>query len=76
MALYSLSDILLMVLAFFLPPLGVCLKKQGCCDADFCINIILTLIGFIPGVLHAFWIIYKYRDEVLDPRFHYYYEEV
>jgi uncharacterized membrane protein YqaE (UPF0057 family) len=29
-------------------------------DRDFFINCILTLIGWLPGVVHAMWIILRY----------------
>jgi len=47
------------VLAFILPPLGVFVEK-GKCDKDVLINILLTLLGFIPGIIHAVYIILKY----------------
>ncbi|KAL8279917.1 hypothetical protein RQP46_007767 [Phenoliferia psychrophenolica] len=53
----STSDIFLYFLAIFLPPLSVFFKRG--CAADFWINICLSILGFIPGVLHAWWIISK-----------------
>ncbi|RKO88304.1 hypothetical protein BDK51DRAFT_18757, partial [Blyttiomyces helicus] len=41
------------------PPLGV-LLNQGC-SFDLLINILLTLLGWIPGVIHAFYIIDRSR---------------
>lgn len=49
------SDICKFIAAIFLPPLGVFLESG--CDKDFAINVLLTILGFIPGVIHAFWII-------------------
>lgn len=49
---YNLIDILI---AVFLPPLGVFLKC-GCGGALF-LNIILTILGYIPGIIHAVYII-------------------
>lgn len=43
------SDICKVLFAILLPPLGVFLEK-GCC-ADFFINILLTILGYIPGNL-------------------------
>ena len=40
--------ILLCILAIFLPPLAVALES-GCCTCDFFLNLLLTLLGFIPG---------------------------
>jgi uncharacterized membrane protein YqaE (UPF0057 family) len=48
-------DILRLILAIILPPLGVLLQVG--LGAHFWINIILTLLGWIPGVIHAFYII-------------------
>jgi uncharacterized membrane protein YqaE (UPF0057 family) len=33
------------------------------CDIQLCINIVLTLLGYIPGIIHAIWVIW-YRDPV------------
>ncbi len=50
-------QILQIILAIILPPVGVALK-QGI-GRDFLINIILTLVFWIPGVVHALWIVLK-----------------
>ncbi|KAK3805066.1 MAG: UPF0057-domain-containing protein [Linnemannia elongata] len=52
------SDIFKFIFAVILPPLGVFLERG--CGADLFINILLTLLGFIPGIIHAFYIILKY----------------
>jgi len=41
------SDICKVFFAIFLPPLGVLLERG--LGADFCINILLTILGYIPG---------------------------
>jgi uncharacterized membrane protein YqaE (UPF0057 family) len=46
------SDVLLYFLALFLPPVPVFLKRG--CAADFLINICLSILGWIPGVLRKF----------------------
>jgi len=51
------SDILLIVVAILLPPAAVGFLTG--CSCDLLINILLTLLGYIPGHIHAFWIIYK-----------------
>ena len=38
------------VITIILPPLGVLLGWA------FIINILLTLLGYIPGLIHAFWV--------------------
>ncbi|CAO1629083.1 unnamed protein product [Sympodiomycopsis kandeliae] len=55
----SNSDVLLYFLAILVPPAPV-LIKRGCGHADFWINICLTILGWLPGVLHALWIVSKY----------------
>jgi len=51
----TLSDVLKIIVAIFLPPLGV-LFEVGL-GMHFWINIVLTLLGFIPGIIHAVYII-------------------
>ena len=46
------------VVAILLPPLGVFLQVG--LTKHFWINIVLTLLGYIPGVIHAVWVIAKY----------------
>ncbi|MEL6579545.1 MAG: YqaE/Pmp3 family membrane protein [Cyanobacteria bacterium J06621_12] len=50
-------DIVRIVVAIVLPPLGVFLQVG--IGKDFWINILLTLLGYIPGLVHAIWIIAK-----------------
>ncbi|KZT51526.1 UPF0057-domain-containing protein [Calocera cornea HHB12733] len=55
----STSDVLLYFIAIFVPPAAVFFKRG--IAADFWINILLWILGWIPGVLHAWWIISKYE---------------
>nr|XP_031862953.1 plasma membrane proteolipid 3 [Kwoniella shandongensis]KAA5530025.1 plasma membrane proteolipid 3 [Kwoniella shandongensis] len=55
---FTCSDIIKIVLAVILPPLGVFLERG--CGADLLINILLTVLGYIPGIIHALYIILKY----------------
>jgi len=32
------------------------------CGADLLINILLTILGFFPGHIHAFYLVYVYFD--------------
>lgn len=48
-------DILRILLSVLLPPLGVFLQVG--IGLQFWINILLTLFGYIPGVVHAVYII-------------------
>jgi uncharacterized membrane protein YqaE (UPF0057 family) len=51
-------DLLRIVFAIILPPLGVFLQVG--ISKHFWINILLTILGFIPGMIHAVWVIAKY----------------
>ncbi len=48
-------DILRIILAVVFPPLGVFLQVGF--SGQFFLNILLTLLGYIPGIIHAVWII-------------------
>ncbi|MEM6837146.1 MAG: YqaE/Pmp3 family membrane protein [Cyanobacteria bacterium P01_C01_bin.120] len=50
-------DLLRLIFAIFLPPLGVFLQVGF--RTQFWINLVLTLLGYIPGIIHAVWIILK-----------------
>ncbi|CAD6504723.1 BgTH12-00228 [Blumeria graminis f. sp. triticale] len=66
----SSSDLLLGLIAFIFPPIAVWVKR-GICSADSLINICLCVLGGIPGLLHAWYIIAKYPENdhvgVADP---------
>ena len=53
-----LVDFWRIVAAILLPPLGVFLQVG--LTKHFWINILLTLLGYIPGIVHAVWVIAKY----------------
>jgi len=53
-----LVDLLRIVVAILLPPLGVFLQVG--LTKHFWINILLTLLGYIPGIVYAVWVIAKY----------------
>ncbi|WVO20157.1 uncharacterized protein IAS62_001449 [Cryptococcus decagattii] len=46
---FTCSDIFKIILAIILPPLGVFLERG--CNVDFLINILLTILGYIPDLL-------------------------
>ncbi len=50
-------DLIRVVLSVLLPPLGVFLQER--IKVQFWLNILLTLLGYIPGVVHAVWIIVR-----------------
>ncbi|KAL2140670.1 hypothetical protein VTI28DRAFT_3527 [Corynascus sepedonium] len=47
----------LYVTSFFVPPLAVYMRRGT--NRDFGLNILLTLLGWIPGVLHAMYLVSK-----------------
>ncbi len=51
------NKIVLILLAIFLPPVAVFLKKQA--GKDLIINIVLCILFFLPGVIHAVWLVTK-----------------
>jgi uncharacterized membrane protein YqaE (UPF0057 family) len=48
-------NILRIILAIFIPPVAAYLQVN--LTVHFWINIVLTLLGGIPGVLHALWLV-------------------
>ncbi|MDF2641759.1 MAG: hypothetical protein K0R45_1031 [Pseudomonas sp.] len=48
-------DIIRIIFAILLPPLGVFLQVG--LGGAFWLNILLTLLGYIPGIIHAVYII-------------------
>lgn len=48
-------DVLRVLFSILIPPLGVFLQVG--IGAQFWINIVLTLLGYIPGIIHAIYII-------------------
>lgn len=48
-------DLFRIIIAILLPPLGVFLQVG--IGVHFWINIVLTILGYIPGIVHAIWII-------------------
>ena len=48
-------DVVRILIAILLPPLGVFLQVG--IGLQFWINILLTLLGYIPGIIHAVYII-------------------
>ena len=48
-------DTIRIILSVLLPPLGVFLRVG--LGAQFWLNVLLTILGYIPGLVHAIWII-------------------
>jgi len=53
----ELSDPIKILLAIFLPPVGVAMEVG--LGKQFWINIVLTLLGFVPGIVHAAYVIFS-----------------
>jgi len=49
------NKIVLIILSIILPPLAVFLKSGA--GKDLLINIVLCILMFVPGVLHALWVV-------------------
>ncbi len=47
--------ILRIILLVIIPPIGVFLKVG--LGLQFWINIVLTLLGYVPGLIHGIWIV-------------------
>lgn len=48
-------DLVRIIIAVLLPPLGVFLQVGF--SKHFWLNILLTILGYIPGIVHAVWVI-------------------
>ncbi|MFP4031861.1 MAG: YqaE/Pmp3 family membrane protein [Desulfococcaceae bacterium] len=57
MASEGTKDFIRIILSVIIPPVGVFFQVG--IGLHFWINILLTLLGYIPGLLHAIWIIVK-----------------
>lgn len=53
-------DFFRVLAAYFIPPLGVFLQVG--LGTHFWINLILTFLGGLPGILHAVWVIASVDD--------------
>jgi uncharacterized membrane protein YqaE (UPF0057 family) len=54
----TITDPIKLLFAIILPPLGVFLEVG--LKGHFLLNILLTLLGFIPGIIHALYVILKH----------------
>lgn len=48
-------DLLTLIIALIAPPLAVFLHVG--LTTQFWVNLVLTILGYLPGVLHAFWVL-------------------
>ncbi|MGB3694787.1 MAG: YqaE/Pmp3 family membrane protein [Spirulinaceae cyanobacterium] len=59
--------ILRIVLGILLPPLGVFLTSGV--STALLINVLLTVLGWLPGSIHAVWVIVKQGEKMAqDPK--------
>lgn len=49
------TDLFFILLSVFMPPLAVMLKVGF--TVHFWMNILLTVIGVVPGQIHALWVV-------------------
>lgn len=47
-------SVLMILLTILLPPSPVAIKEG--IGVQLLLNVLLTLIGWLPGVVHAFWV--------------------
>ncbi|MFW5760551.1 MAG: YqaE/Pmp3 family membrane protein [Cyclobacteriaceae bacterium] len=50
-------SVLQIILAIFLPPVAVVMSRG--LSGAFWLNVLFTIIGWLPGVIHAFYILSK-----------------
>ncbi|KAK8040796.1 hypothetical protein PG994_013803 [Apiospora phragmitis] len=66
----AISGVLIILITIFMPPVGVFMVAG--CGADLFVNICLTILGVIPGHIHAFYLEYVYfdrREQAREGRF-------
>ena len=50
-----MADFIRVILSIIVPPVGVFFKVGF--GKHFWLNIVLTILGYIPGLVHAIWIL-------------------
>lgn len=50
-------DVLRIIMSVIIPPIGVFLQVG--LGLQFWLNILLTLLGYFPGLIHAIWVILR-----------------
>ena len=55
---FTATDPIKIIFAILLPPVGVLLEVGF--KGHFWLNILLTLLGYIPGIIHALYVIFKH----------------
>lgn len=51
------KDFIRIILSLIIPPIGVFFQVG--LGIHFWLNILLTLMGYVPGLIHAIWVIVK-----------------
>ena len=51
------KDIIRIILSVIIPPIGVFLQVG--IGLHFWLNLLLTFMGYVPGLIHAIWVIVK-----------------
>ena len=54
----TVTDPIKLIFAILLPPLGVFLEVG--LKGHFWLSILLTLLGYIPGIIHAVYVVVKH----------------
>ncbi|QEU59046.1 Sna4 [Kluyveromyces lactis] len=70
----TVSDLILYIVAIIFPPIAVGLRS-GLCSSDLLLNVLLTMFGFLPGMIHAFYYITVTSPLRTDTETRYYYEQ-
>ena len=52
------TDVFKVIFAIILPPVGVFMEVG--LKGHFWLNILLTILGYIPGIIHALYVIVKH----------------
>jgi uncharacterized membrane protein YqaE (UPF0057 family) len=55
-------NLMRIILGLLLPPLGVFMTVGV--GSTLIINILLTLLGWLPGSIHALWVITKHEEKI------------
>ena len=53
-----MTNLLRILLAILLPPVGVFMEVG--LSGHFWLNILLTILGYVPGIVHALYVILKH----------------
>jgi uncharacterized membrane protein YqaE (UPF0057 family) len=51
-------DVVRIILSVLVPPLGVFLQVG--LRRQFWLNVLLTILGYVPGLVHAVWVIARH----------------